>query len=194
MNVDFPVVNMNPDEWNLIERIISFSEPAQLNMTVSSDGISLWRIQKDSGAYYAHATITAAFCLINIVLASLALAKHPSKCTRSISTLCLTLEIVAHVIRFLYALDPSGPWKLWPYPVEIVLLTLSIPVSLMSMILLTLCVQSAPDSKLLAIVVLTPMHSQILARARRLFLIRNILRFITFEDTGCHYRMCYTGN
>lgn len=142
--VNYPVVNMNSEEWSLFERLTA-SPNTSLNMTIDSDGISPWRIQKDSGAYYGHAVITGAFCIINIVLASLALSKHPQKCSRSISTLCLTLEIVAHVIRFFYALDPSGPWKLWPYPVEIVLLTLSIPVSLISMVLLTLYWQELVD-------------------------------------------------
>lgn len=136
---------MNEPEWTSFVKALNDYPSTTLNLTVDKEGVSIWRIQKESGAYIGFAIVAIAFAANNLVLAVIALLRHPLARQRSIVSLCLCLEIVAHVVRLLFGMDPLAPWKLWPYPVETMFYTISIPISLMSMVLLTLYWQDLVD-------------------------------------------------
>jgi hypothetical protein len=142
--VDYPIVNVNPKEWYLLEAYFT-NTPNQFNLTIDSEGVSVWRVQRLSGAYIGFSVVTLALSGTNLVLAVIALIRHPSGKKRSIASVCLLLEILANLDRLFFGMDPFAPWRLWPYPVESTLFTMNIPLSLMSMVLLTLYWQELVD-------------------------------------------------
>lgn len=142
-NMKVPVVNMNSPEWDILEAEFLGSPSGVLNLTVDNEGYGMWVAQKESGIFIFFSATAIPFALINIVLASVALSQLPFR--PSTGVLCLLLEILANAIRMLYAFDPAAPWPLWPYPIEATLLSINIPISLSSMVLLTLHWQDLVD-------------------------------------------------
>jgi hypothetical protein len=89
--VTMPVMQVRMEDYLTIRDTMSNYSFNFVNVTVTDEGFNEWLEFKESGILIGWSVTMAAFCGVNIAIAIWSLAS--SKCVRSISMLCLILEI-----------------------------------------------------------------------------------------------------